>query len=145
MTLQSQRLARFWTDLVGDGTSYPLADNQPLSFEGPKPAARGNVLEPEEASSLITRNPCNKDVLIPYLRGEDLNSLPEQSPTKWVIDFKARTLEEAKAYPVLRNCTGTGQACTRQCQSQSPQGEVVDAWRAKAGNVCRHDQQIIVM
>lgn len=93
------KISTFLDDLVGDGTSYPLADNQPLSFEGAKPAARGNVLEPEEASSLITRNPCNKDVLIPYLRGEDLNSLPEQSPTKWVIDFKARTLEEAKAYP----------------------------------------------
>jgi hypothetical protein len=48
----------------------------------------GFVLEPEEAQKLIEKNPKNKDVLFPYLNGEDLNSSSDQSPSRWVINFK---------------------------------------------------------
>ena len=47
----------------------------------------GFVLEPEEAQRLIEKDPRNKDVLFPYLNGEDLNSRPDQSPSRWVINF----------------------------------------------------------
>ena len=47
----------------------------------------GFVLEPDEAQRLIDKNPRNKDVLFPYLNGEDLNSRPDQSPSRWVINF----------------------------------------------------------
>ncbi len=46
------------------------------------------MLEPDEASALIARNPKNKDCLFPYLNGEDLNSRPDQSPSRWVINFQ---------------------------------------------------------
>ena len=45
------------------------------------------MLEPDEAERLIEKNPRNKDVVFPYLNGEDLNSRPDQSPSRWVIDF----------------------------------------------------------
>jgi hypothetical protein len=47
----------------------------------------GFVLEPEGALRLIDKDPRNKDVLYPYLNGEDLNSRPDQSPSRWVINF----------------------------------------------------------
>ena len=47
----------------------------------------GFVLEPDEARRLIDKDPRNKDVLFPYLNGEDLNSRPDQSPSRWVINF----------------------------------------------------------
>jgi hypothetical protein len=47
----------------------------------------GFVLEPGEAQLLIEKDPRNKDVLFPYLNGEDLNSRPDQSPSRWVINF----------------------------------------------------------
>jgi len=47
----------------------------------------GFVLEPDEAKQLIDKDPRNKDVLFPYLNGEDLNSRPDQSPSRWVINF----------------------------------------------------------
>ena len=61
----------------------------------------GFLLEPAEAEMLIHKDPRNKDVLFPYLNGEDLNSRPDQSPSRWVIQFDERSEEEARLYP---NC-----------------------------------------
>ena len=47
----------------------------------------GFVLDPDEARRLIEKDPHNKEVLFPYLNGEDLNSRPDQSPRRWVINF----------------------------------------------------------
>ncbi len=47
----------------------------------------GFVLSPAEAQRLVDKDPKNKDVLFPYLNGEDLNSRPDQSPSRWVINF----------------------------------------------------------
>jgi hypothetical protein len=44
-------------------------------------------LEPDEARRLIDKDLCNRDVLFPYLNGEDLNSRPDQSPSRWLINF----------------------------------------------------------
>ena len=53
----------------------------------------GFVLTPEEAQALIDKDPKNKDVLFPYLNGEDLNSRTDQSPSRWVINFKHWALD----------------------------------------------------
>src|SRR5436305_14950482 len=57
------------------------------------------VLEPEEAQRLIDKDPRNKDVLFPYLVGQDLNSHPDQSPSRWVINFFDWPIEKAMTYP----------------------------------------------
>jgi hypothetical protein len=61
----------------------------------------GFVLEPEEAEELLTKDPRNADCLLPYLNGEDLNSHPEQKPSRYVICFHDWDLERAKQYPDL--------------------------------------------
>jgi hypothetical protein len=58
----------------------------------------GFILAPEEAQSLMLKDSKNKDVLFPYLNGEDLNSRPDQSPSRWVINFQDWPLEKAEAY-----------------------------------------------
>jgi hypothetical protein len=40
----------------------------------------------------------NVDVIFPYLNGEDLNSDPEQRPSRWVISFWDWPEERARAY-----------------------------------------------
>ncbi|CAC5339827.1 MULTISPECIES: Eco57I restriction-modification methylase domain-containing protein [Planktothrix] len=70
------------------GNPYRLIANQNKSFQGSVVLGMGFVLEPEEAQKLIEKSPKNKDVLFPYLNGEDLNSNPDQSPSRWVINFK---------------------------------------------------------
>lgn len=77
----------------------PLAVNEDKSFQGSIVLGLGFVLEPDEARNLIEMNPKNKDVLYPYLNGEDLNSRSDQSPSRWVINFHdlplARTADES--------------------------------------------------
>lgn len=70
------------------GNPYPLKDNEDKSFIGSFTRGMGFILTPEEAQLLINKNFKNKDVLFPYLNGEDLNSRPDQSPSRWVINFK---------------------------------------------------------
>ena len=69
------------------GNPYPLIQNADKSFQGSIVLGKGFVLEPHEAMNLIEKNPKNKDVLFPYLNGEDLNTSPDQSPSRWVINF----------------------------------------------------------
>jgi len=69
------------------GTPFRLATNSGRSFTGSLIVGSGFVLSPTEAQSLTTKNSDNKDVLFPYLNGEDLNSRPDQSPSRWVINF----------------------------------------------------------
>jgi hypothetical protein len=55
-------------------------------------------LEPWEAERLIEKNPKNKEVLFPYLNGEDLNTNPDQAPSRWVINFDERSEVESRNY-----------------------------------------------
>ena len=69
------------------GPPHRLAANAGKTFQGSIVLGMGFVLEPDEARRLIEKNPQNKDVLFTYLNGEDLNSRPDQSPSRWVINF----------------------------------------------------------
>jgi len=82
-----------------DGNPHRLAANAGKSFQGSIVLGMGFVLSPEEATELIRRDPRNREVLFPYLNGEDLNSRPDQSPSRWVINFFDWPLERAEAYP----------------------------------------------
>lgn len=69
------------------GKPFPLKQNANKSFQGSLVLGKGFVLTPQQVQELIARNPGNKDVLYPYLNGEDLNSRADQSPSRWVINF----------------------------------------------------------
>ncbi|MFF0232684.1 Eco57I restriction-modification methylase domain-containing protein [Micromonospora sp. NPDC005254] len=59
----------------------------------------GFTMSPQEAQSLIEKDPRNAEVLFPYLNGEDLNQRPDCSARRWVINFHDWTEERAKSYP----------------------------------------------
>jgi hypothetical protein len=82
-------------------TGHPqrLKANEGKSFIGSYVLGMGFVLTPEEAQRLMNKNPKNKDVLFPYLNGEDLNSRPDQSASRWVINFFDWPIERAMEYP----------------------------------------------
>lgn len=74
-------------DMLFLGNPHRLAANQGLSFQGSNVLGLGFTMLPEEAQAMIESNPANADVLFPYLNGQDLNSHPEQQPSRWVINF----------------------------------------------------------
>jgi hypothetical protein len=49
---------------------------------------KGFVLSPEEAQALIAKNSRNGKAVVPYLNGEDLNTRPDQSAPRYVINFQ---------------------------------------------------------
>jgi hypothetical protein len=81
------------------GNPFPLKQNAGKSFQGSIVLGKGFVLTPNEAEALITKNPRNRDVLFPYLNGDDLNNDPEQKPSRWVINFFDWGEEKARTYP----------------------------------------------
>ena len=94
-----ERITPYLDDSEVLGNPYPLKQNAGKSFQGSIVLGKGFVLTPEEAEVLITKDPRNKDVLFPYLNGEDLNNDPEQKPSRWVINFFDWTEEKARTYP----------------------------------------------
>lgn len=69
------------------GHPYKLKANEDKSFQGSIVLGMGFILESEEALKLIELNPRNKEVLFPFLNGEDFNTNPTQLPSRWVINF----------------------------------------------------------
>lgn len=69
------------------GNPFRLKAHENKSFQGSIVLGMGFVLTPDEAIRLIEQTPRNRDCLFPYLNGEDLNSRPDSSPSRWVINF----------------------------------------------------------
>ncbi|MBE9111290.1 hypothetical protein IQ273_17940 [Nodosilinea sp. LEGE 07298] len=70
------------------GKPYKLVANEGKSYIGSYVLGMGFVLEAKEVHALVSKDPKNKDVLFPYLNGQDLNSNSDQSPNRWVINFQ---------------------------------------------------------
>jgi Eco57I restriction-modification methylase len=89
------------TLLEGEGrvTGAPdrLGDNEGLAFQGCI-VGLNLVVEPQQARDWIDAASSNIDVLFPFINGEDLNSRPHGSASRWVIDFYPRTWSEATEY-----------------------------------------------
>ena len=69
------------------GKPFRLAANGNRSFIGSYVLGMGFILTTEETQALIGKDARNADCLYPFLNGEDLNSRPDQSPSRWVINF----------------------------------------------------------
>lgn len=64
-----------------------LKANEGLAYQGSIVLGKGFVLSPDDARRMLDADPRNAEVIFPYLNGEDLNSDPEQKPSRWVINF----------------------------------------------------------
>ncbi|WP_326740339.1 Eco57I restriction-modification methylase domain-containing protein [Streptomyces sp. NBC_01022] len=81
-----------------DGDPIRLTENAGIVFQGCVVVGMGFVLEADEAGAWIEAGARNEEVLFPYLNGEDLNSRPDGSASRWVIDFNDRPEVAAQEY-----------------------------------------------
>lgn len=79
-------------------TPKQLKANAGKAFQGCITRGTGFVLSEEKALAMIESDPKNREVLFPYLNGKDLNSHPEQKPSRWVINFWDWPEEMAREY-----------------------------------------------
>jgi hypothetical protein len=75
-----------------------LKANEGIAFQGSIVLGMGFILTHDEAQRMLDADPRNADVIFPYLNGEDLNSDPEQKPSRWVINFWDWPEEKARTY-----------------------------------------------
>ncbi|WP_206072191.1 Eco57I restriction-modification methylase domain-containing protein [Antrihabitans stalactiti] len=70
-----------------NGQPFRLSSNQEISFQGSIVLGLGFTMEPAAARALIGQDPKYREVLFPYLNGQDLNTSPTCSCSRWVVDF----------------------------------------------------------
>ncbi len=80
------------------GNPKRLVENAEVAFQGCVVLGKGFILTPDEAQKWIEKDSRNAEVLFPYLNGRDLNSRPDCSASRWVIDFGMREQVEAESY-----------------------------------------------
>lgn len=77
-----------------------LSANSRRCFEGPSPKAKGLLVSPEEAARLRELDDADyAHVVRPYLTAADITDRVDQSPSRWALDFRLMTLEQAMKYP----------------------------------------------
>jgi hypothetical protein len=81
-----------------EGRPYRLAENQNIVFIGSYVLGKGFVLTGEEAQAMIRDDSRNSEVVLPYVGGDDVSNRPDSSPSRWVINFRNMTVEEASTY-----------------------------------------------
>lgn len=77
-----------------------LKANESKAFIGSYVLGMGFVLSPDEATRMLDADPKNGNVVFPYINGDDLNSDPEQRPSRWVINFWDWPEERAREYEI---------------------------------------------
>lgn len=75
-----------------------LKANEDIAYQGSIVLGMGFVLSPDEARQMLDADPKNAEVIFPYINGDDLNSDPEQRPSRWVINFWDWPEERAREY-----------------------------------------------
>lgn len=72
---------------IADQIPHRLGQNAQKSFIGNQVHGSGFVLTLHEFDQLIATDPNNREVVFPYINGQDLNSSPTLSPGRYVISF----------------------------------------------------------
>jgi hypothetical protein len=77
-----------------------LNANEGICFSGHYLMGQGFVLSPEKAEEFLHHRPSNRNIIFPYVRGDDINNNPAQSSGFFAINFSMRELNECcKDYP----------------------------------------------
>lgn len=80
------------------GIPFELNTTENPSFEGSKTDGEGFVLQIKEAKEILDKNEIYKEVIFPYLSGNDLNSEIDQKYTRYAINFFDFSIEKARKY-----------------------------------------------
>ncbi|MFE5022001.1 Eco57I restriction-modification methylase domain-containing protein [Streptomyces sp. NPDC056656] len=77
----------------------PLTENAGVSFQGSTVLGLGFTLPEETARTWIAEDERYREVLFPYLNGQDVNTHPEHGTDRWVINFQDWSKERGEQFP----------------------------------------------
>lgn len=78
-----------------------LGANKNLAYQGSNVVGMGFLLSESRALEIIESDRRYREVLFPYIGGEDINTHPDQQPSRWIINFWDWPEEKAKQYSDL--------------------------------------------
>ena len=86
--------------LAGGWEPQTLAANKNKCFQGPIPVGKGFIVTKDEAKGMLADDSADyARVVRPFLTSDDIASRPDQSPSRWIIDFAQMSLEAAVRFP----------------------------------------------
>ena len=77
---------------------FSLSKNSTLAYCGTVLSGKGFLLDENKRNEIIRTHPNCLKVIRPYMVGDDLNNSIDQSPSRYVIDFKDWSEKEAMKY-----------------------------------------------
>jgi hypothetical protein len=77
---------------------YRLKRSQGVTWRGTEIKGPGFVLSDERAQGLFAKDALNRQVIFPYISGEDINASPTHTSNRWVINFHTWSLEKASQF-----------------------------------------------
>ena len=101
--LDLKRISSSLSELTDVSNAKILSSNQmPKSvFQGQTTSHKAFTLLPEKAREFIAQDERNKDVIFPYLRGDDMLSNSSGCPGDYVIDFEKHDMLSARSYKTI--------------------------------------------
>ena len=85
-------------DIEAEAQYYKLSKNSKQSFIGTVITGDGFILSKREKDELIKKDIKYSEVIAKFLVGDDLNTQPNQLPTRYVINFQDWSLEIAETF-----------------------------------------------
>src|SRR5690606_6941845 len=92
-----------------------LPENAGCALTGCFLRGSGFILQREEAEALLAEHPEEETVIRPFLTGEDLNSTPDHTTERYVVDFRDMTLDEARGFPTAMSIVEERVRPGREC------------------------------
>ncbi|TAE92045.1 MAG: class I SAM-dependent DNA methyltransferase [Verrucomicrobia bacterium] len=86
---KNKRISNIGANVLGMGFTFDIEDRD------------GKCGTIEEMNQLIQADPRNGELIKPFIGGDEINSNPDHSHRRFIIDFGDRTEAEAKAFPEL--------------------------------------------
>lgn len=75
-----------------------LQANRGIAWRGTEVRGEGFIISEQERLRLLSADPENAQVISPYMNGKDLNSRPDMSPGRWIINFGTMPFAEASRF-----------------------------------------------
>jgi hypothetical protein len=97
-SIEVKNITPYLVDAATLGNPFSLKLNEGQSFQGHLVLSTGFMLEKQEATALMASNSKNKEVIFPFLNGNDLNSNPDCKANRYVIYFNELEIEDASKY-----------------------------------------------
>ena len=86
---------------IATGTPHSLEVNSARLFQGSNFLGEGFLLTHEQASEILGHSHACIEVIRPVINGQELNSSPDQTPGRQIINFGERSLEKAMQFPAI--------------------------------------------